>query len=478
MKCPQCGTEMKEGHLYCEKCGEEIHIVPDFDPEIEYSMHETLSGIVEEVREEVPGALTEAARIPAKKKNWRLLASLICAGVLVLVFTVSGIFFLRQYRYNSVSYQLSRASACFNAGDYDKAIGYYVRALELDKTNTSQWLMLADLYEKSGMEKEYLESLAVVMQSPYAKEEELESAYKKAIAYYKGKEDYATINTLLKKTENESIRVMFQSYMAIPPEFSYKEGTYAEVIPLKLTSSIPGTIYYTMDGSIPDENSQVYTTPIFLETGTYVVTAMFVNEYGITSEATARTYVIDVLKPPAPEVETYSGEYTTPTLIKVLVPSGCEVYYTTDGTDPTDRSLAYLEPIPMPLGKSVFKFVTYNEDGVAGDCTTREFELTLASEFTVVQAVDRLVENLFAAGKIKDKAGTPAGDMAGRYLYHYQYVLAIQGQGDFYIVAEVYEDSAGVQNRTGTTYAINVYSLECYKLTRGAWDDDILEAFE
>ena len=54
MKCPKCGTEIKDGNLYCEKCGEEIHIVPDFEPEIEYSMRQTLSGIVEDVLEEVP----------------------------------------------------------------------------------------------------------------------------------------------------------------------------------------------------------------------------------------------------------------------------------------------------------------------------------------------------------------------------------------------------------------------------------------
>ena len=59
MKCPKCGAEIRDGYLYCEKCGEDIHIVPDFDPEIESSMHETLSGIVEEVREQVPDSVKD-----------------------------------------------------------------------------------------------------------------------------------------------------------------------------------------------------------------------------------------------------------------------------------------------------------------------------------------------------------------------------------------------------------------------------------
>ncbi len=43
MKCPKCGYEWTEGHLYCDNCGEEFRIVPDFEPEIEKEMNETLS---------------------------------------------------------------------------------------------------------------------------------------------------------------------------------------------------------------------------------------------------------------------------------------------------------------------------------------------------------------------------------------------------------------------------------------------------
>ena len=35
MKCPRCGSEMKDGMLFCENCGEEIRIVQDFEPEID-----------------------------------------------------------------------------------------------------------------------------------------------------------------------------------------------------------------------------------------------------------------------------------------------------------------------------------------------------------------------------------------------------------------------------------------------------------
>lgn len=475
MKCPKCGTEIREGYLYCDECGEEIHIVPDFEPEIEYSIHKTLSGIVEEVLEEVPaeGAQDDGSTVGRRKRLiiWgaSLAVFLVCVAALVLAV-------LGRYRHNSVSYQIAKAATCMNEGNTQEAIVHYERAVELKQDNVSYRFMLADLYLQADMGEEYINALTAVIELGYAVEREEETAYKKMISYYKDREDYVSINALLMGMDNETIRTAYQSYMAAVPEFSYKEGTYAEVIPLKLTASTQGTIYYTMDGSIPDESSEVYTTPVFLETGSYEITAIFVNQYGIKSEAVAKTYVIDVQKPAAPEVETYSGEYAAPTMIRVTYPTEGTVYYTTDGTIPTDQAAPYTGPIPMPLGKSIFKFVTYNEEGVAGECTTRQFELELKTEFTTDIAVNGLIEKMVEAGKLTDASGTIAGELSGRYLYAFQYAAAIEAQGDFYVIAEIYEDTAGVQNRTGTVYAVNIYTQEYYKLSKDALDAYVLEA--
>lgn len=475
MKCPKCGEEIREGYLYCENCGEDIHMVPDFEPEIEYSMRETLSGIVEEVRDQIPDDGQEEIR-RIKKKRKRLF--LVLGGMALAVAVIAGIFILHQIRYHSVRYQMTRAAACFQAGNSEQAIKYYERARELDAADISLCFTLADLYRECGRDEQYMELLFAVISSETVTEDEKAAAYKRIIAYYSALEDYASINTILMNTEDDAIRRMFQSYMALPPEFSYQEGAYDSVIPLKLTAGTQGTIYYTTDGTIPTVESEEYITPIFLEEGSYTVSAMFVNSYGIASQVVAKSYVVDVAKPSAPEVETYSGEYTEPALIRVKPPMDGEVYYTTDGTIPTEHSLLYTEPIPMPLGKSVFTFITYNEDGLCGECTTREFEFRLDTEYTPEQAVAELVTRLVETGRLKNVSGVPSGDLGGRYLYQYQYVLAIPEQGNFYLVAEVFEDSAGVQSRTGTIYGVDVYSLACYKLTKGALDEYTTEAVQ
>ncbi|MGN0430751.1 MAG: chitobiase/beta-hexosaminidase C-terminal domain-containing protein [Lachnospiraceae bacterium] len=476
MKCPNCGTEMKEGYLYCEVCGEDIHIVPDFEPEIEYSISETLSGIVEDVLEEVPENNTaEENHTKRNKKRYIVMWAVVIAVILVIALVTGG-FALKNYRYNSVEYQVAQANADVASGKYEEAISYYRRALELQPENIAYRNVLADLYAQTGDEDAYVSTLIQILSSGYASEDEKEAVYKKLITFYKTKEDYASINTLLNNTTDEVIRTTYQEYMALPPEFSYQEGTYAEVVPLKLTSSIRGTIYYTLDGSVPDENSEVYTTPIFLETGYYEICATFINEYGIKSEVVKKTYVIDIFRPVAPEVEIYSGEYTRPEMIKVLVPAESTVYYTTDGTTPTNHSTPYTGPIPMPLGKSIYKFVTYNKEGVAGACTTRQYELVLQTDFTVDMAVEKLMALMIESGKIQDGTGTPVG-LTGRYLYVFQYAREISGQGDFYVISEIYEDTAGVQNKTGSHYAVNIYTQECFKLSKDASGSYVIEAF-
>ena len=37
MKCPKCGETLEDGAVYCDHCGEEIHIVPSFDVHFDYA---------------------------------------------------------------------------------------------------------------------------------------------------------------------------------------------------------------------------------------------------------------------------------------------------------------------------------------------------------------------------------------------------------------------------------------------------------
>ena len=49
MKCPHCGSEMKNEQVFCEVCGKERLLVPVFEPEIEETVEQSMSDIVKEI---------------------------------------------------------------------------------------------------------------------------------------------------------------------------------------------------------------------------------------------------------------------------------------------------------------------------------------------------------------------------------------------------------------------------------------------
>lgn len=473
MKCPKCGYEWKEGHLYCDNCGEEFRIVPDFEPEIENEMNETLSTLlVELAQEEMPGLEENGENDGKRKRGGRFRDTgkkgriLMTAAILFCIFAASvGIAGIYWYRNYSLSYQVGKARECAEEGQYVQAVSYLEKARELDEENGEILFLMADYYYIQGKDEAAIYTLMEIVnaQEEYP-EAELESAYDKIISIYSRMGDYQAINRLLLDCTNEDIVTLFQQFIAKPPEFSYVGGSYEEVLPLKLSANTSGKIYYTLDGTEPDENSEIYTAPIFLETGEYTVKAYFVNDYGIRSDIVTNTYTIDVLMPAAPEVSVYSGEYFEPYMIEAQAAEDCRIYYTMDNTDPTEDSTLYTSAIPMPLGKSVYKFIAISEEGVDSDITVRTYKLTLNTDISVDMAISNVIHALIRADVLLNEEGNMRG-MSGRNVYKLNSVIRIGEYGDYYVIYEYYEDATGIQTRTERIYGVNVQDGTARRIT-------------
>ena len=114
MKCPNCGAEMEEGKLYCEHCGEDIHIVPDFEPEVEYNMEQTLSDIAKEME---PEPAEEEEPVHSESQDWDELPEshvsqhpfrwkfIVLVLVLLVVAVVCTGFGISYSHYHSADYQ-------------------------------------------------------------------------------------------------------------------------------------------------------------------------------------------------------------------------------------------------------------------------------------------------------------------------------------------------------------------------------------
>ncbi len=453
MNCPNCGAEMKEGHLYCEKCGEDIHIVPDFEPELESNIEQSLGHIVKEVTQ-----TKESAKKEFSKEKIRLLAGWGVTGAIALCLIV-GVVMLFQYF--SADYQTNKARQATEKGKYEKAIRHYTRAMELDEFNVDLKFELAEVYFLENDKNEYEYWLLDIVDDPGIDSERLESAYGKLIAIYKARGEYQTINDMLLGCSNEAIKTKYHGYLAAPPQFSVAAGEYTEVQALKLTVTGKGTIYYTTDGSMPDENSTNYTAPIILENGIYRIYAIFVNENGVYSEPAYADYYIDVEELDAPEINADGGDYSSP--INITVMNDTEnIYYTTDGSVPTMDSLRYSNPIPMPLGVSTFKFARL-EPGRTSQIVERTYTFVLDTDLTAEAAVDKVREHSLAIGKITDNSGH-FDETNACYQYQFLWVTNINDINDFYVIAEVLVDAEGISTKTGNYFAVNAYTANLYKL--------------
>lgn len=461
MDCPKCGHKIEEGYLYCSVCGEEIHMVPDFEPEIEDSMHKMLSNVAGDVQYTPDdGEEKEAVRKSEKSVFYRKVAAAIAGMSVVLIVTLS-VFGIWYFKTHSVQYHISKAEKCVAVKEFEQACSYYEKALQLDDDNCSVRFRLAELYYAMGRESDAILYLKEITWKESASYEELENAYSKLIGIYIQKEEFDAINQLLEECKNEDIRQEFQEFQACPPVFSYATGTYEEVIPLKLSSNTAGTIYYTLDGSIPNEQSMVYTEPIYLESGSYDVNAVFVNENGVKSTMAGNSYYIDVEIPNAPEISAYSGDYEFPVMIQAEASPDCMIYYSADREEPYIR---YTQPIPMPIGKTEMNFVAVNKSGVYSQTVTRNYNLRLHTEITPLDARQIVIETMLQMGYINDEKGN-IWENQTRKIYDYRFVVAIKDKSDYYIIEETYLNENNQKISSELKWAVDVYSGECFRLT-------------
>lgn len=429
--------------------------------------------------------------IKNSKLKWFYLIAFVAIIVSITIFTIKGINNYKENHSSSVQYE--KALQCASEGNYAEAIKYLEKCLKLDSSDSSKKYLLADYYLKNGEDDN-----ALLMLWEIINENDVNSpdAYRKMIQYYAGKEDYAQIENILAECKIESIKLEFQEYLAEVPQFSEDEGTYDDVVVLKLSSNSNGKIYYTLDGSMPTYESDIYTTPIiFDELGQHTVTAFFVNSYGIESEIAKKTYLIDIVNPNPPNVLLDAGTYDTPQLIEVDVQRYCTVYYTTDGSAPNLTSNEYTGPIYMPIGQSHFIFIAYSQENIPGDITEVDYNLNIKTDVDVNDITSKLWIYDALMGKTGDWVGHMPSSLT-QFTYTVTSAVTFNKNGElfyldhddegqesisdtekakeinksnvdiFYIFTEQLVDTYGNTTKTGTIFLVSVEDGTIYKASK------------
>ncbi len=302
MKCEICGAEIPEGSLYCEKCGKDVHLVPDFTEFAVNKAEETVKSIVSEFDDDETdfGRSPEGAndeRPVRKKENsddlkpkygWIRFA-LLAAAVVVLAMVSLG--FIN--RYSNTEYLLESARNHADAGDRAKAKAI-LEALEVTGSDDVDVLLyLAELYKEDGEDIKYENLLLQIIGLGFATSEQNATAYEKLLAIYYQNEDYVSMADILYTCNNVEIKEQFVEFCLMIPELSLESGYYGTDQILKMTIPGNGKIYYTLDGSDPDENSDEYRVPLLLTKGEYELKVCAINSYGVRGPVIDASFVIE-----------------------------------------------------------------------------------------------------------------------------------------------------------------------------------------
>ena len=380
-----------------------------------------------------------------------IIAGLVLVGVVVAIIVfVSG-----RVKRNSFEYKYQMAHEAYANGDYAHAVSYMESAANMHSDDLTVQYELAEYYQKNNQTQNAVLTYLNIIRDF---DTDILIAYTRLFAIYESQGDFGAINNVLAECNDPDIINQFQQYLSVQPEFSLDSGSYDDPIYLKITANPTGKIYYTMDGSTPDNESMEYNVPLYLEKGSFQIKAVYINSFGLMSPIAEGEFQINVAMPDAPTINLDSGEFEHPELIEVLdIPEDCVVYYTTDGSEPTKDSNVYKNPILMPTGSSTFQFVTYNFDDVPSEIVTRDYLFLIdEKKVTAATAANQIMVYRFITGNgtLSDVDGTLTY-LNGRLLFTVEAGIVIKNT-DYFVVVEYFQDgNANTITKTGYLYAVS-----------------------
>lgn len=361
MICSNCNKEITNGSLYCIYCHAPTGLENDIDVSIDILEDDELLQTYQEERDKVlnknknKDTKQEQAEEVAKKKS-RPTIIIIAIIAIILAAVVINI------SMNSYSQTLKKANASFNKGDYEYSLSLYERCL--NKKSDSIDAMIGMGMSYIGIQDyEKAEEIFIKAIETDADSIDAFSALMKLYSMENDQEKILSAGEEYAKNDNQ--KKIMEEYLIEYPSFSVEgDENLTDDIYLALTSASKKDIYYTLDGNDPREgNGFLYEKEIEIKEGTTVVKACCYDgkTFGNIKE---EKYVIKYDTPSYPTVTPMNGEFYEPTTISISSEqAGAKIYYTWDGSDPSENSTLYSGPIDVIEGNNVLSVIVIGANG-------------------------------------------------------------------------------------------------------------------
>lgn len=521
MICPKCGSECDDNQMFCTKCGTKINtFVSDmFDDQKESEPNKPFEDIIggvsleEDEDEEMHGYLMRDLKVNKKDKTDQIQDDLyeddfddeeitdyrkpkkpvyksnaknnysqtnnkkndgnnkkkvIIIAVVAVLAVVISVFVTILVQKSSMTKKYNqyyeRGNQYYDAGNYKDAKTQYINASNNAFTKEQKITAYEMVYKIDAIIGGYDEEEISYLESLIKLDDSNIEYYKALIILYQNNEQESKIDSLIASAPTE-FQEELKSFDGTIPSAELEEGTYDKPIEVELNATDGVTIYYTTDGSSVSDSAtkKEYISPIkFEEEGVYTVRALSVDKNGKSSKEMSVKYILDFGRVNPPTVNLASGEYTDQKKIEVTADTGCTIYYTTDGTTPTNKSKKYKKAIKMPKGDSLYYFVAIDADGVESNVVTRAYNYVPEYDYSYDEAISSLTTALISSKKLDNQYGEFAnGDIA---YFKYNEVAEID-DAYYYLITCERESKTGVVKST-EYYAVSCDSGECHNVKK------------
>ncbi|MGN0649783.1 MAG: chitobiase/beta-hexosaminidase C-terminal domain-containing protein [Oscillospiraceae bacterium] len=158
------------------------------------------------------------------------------------------------------------------------------------------------------------------------------------------------------------------------PFFSIESGTYSAPQVVAINHGEGHEVYYTLDGDKPTAEDKLYEGyPLIIRTNTVIRTATYCE-----GELIERDKLTVNIRTAAPAASVSGGEYAESFTVELTcADETAEIYYTTDGTAPTQESKRYKKAIKIKESCTL-RFASFGEDRKRSAIVEERYEINSA----------------------------------------------------------------------------------------------------